>query len=710
MAAPGSGSPKRPPQPQLLEKQLGLWDVYALATGATLSSGFFLLPGLAAAGAGAAMPLSYLLGAVILVPGLLSIVELTTAMPRAGGVYYFLDRSMGPLMGAIGGFGTWLSLILKSAFALIGMGAYLLLFAPDVRMGPVAAGFAIFFGLVNLLGAKKSGSFQVFLLIGLMILLAWFCGFGLFQVEARNFSGFFDAGSAGVVSTAGLVIVSYMGLTSVASVAEEVKDPGRNLPLGMFLAFGTVIVIYIIGTSVMVGVVGVETLAANGGDLSPVATVAEALVGRWGAVVMTIAALLAFSSVANAAILAASRYPLAMGRDKILPVFFARIGGRGTPIVGIAATVVLILLCVSVFDATKIAKLASAFQLMMFALACLAVVVMRESQIESYDPVFRSPLYPGVQILGILAPFWLIVNMGTLAILFTFGLIMFGAMWYTYYARQRVTRGGAVLHVFERLGRQRYEGLDLELREIMKEKGLRETDPFDEVVTEAHVIDVDGEITFEELVTRAAHTLATELPIPASHLVDGFLEGTRVGLTPTSHGAALPHLRFAELDRAYMALARVPHGVRIETDDDAALHRDPDEPIQAVFFLVSPEDDPGRHLRILAQLAKRVDHDRFMPDWLQAGSAEELKETLFRDERVFALRLGPERPGAELIGMTLRELTLPEGTLVAMIRRADEVIVPRGDTELMEGDRLTAIGAPEGIAELRERYGRGTPQ
>ena len=105
---------KRVAAPVRLERQLGLRDVYALATGATLSSGFFLLPGLAAAGAGSAMPLSYLLGAVILVPGLLSMGELTTALPRAGGIYYFLDRSMGPLMGAIGGFGTWVSLILKS--------------------------------------------------------------------------------------------------------------------------------------------------------------------------------------------------------------------------------------------------------------------------------------------------------------------------------------------------------------------------------------------------------------------------------------------------------------------------------------------------------------------------------------------------------------------------------------------------------------------
>ena len=148
-------------------------------------------------------------------------------------------------------------------------------------------------------------------------------------------------------------------------------------------------------------------------------------------------------------------------------------------------------------------KIASAFQLTLFALACLAVIVMRESKIASYDPVFSSPLYPAVQILGILAPFWLIVNMGLLPTLFTFGLIIFGATWYTYYARQRVIREGAIFHVFERLGKRRYQGLDLELREIMKEQGTWESEPFDEVVTAPHVIDMLETATFEELVTRS---------------------------------------------------------------------------------------------------------------------------------------------------------------------------------------------------------------
>jgi NhaP-type Na+/H+ and K+/H+ antiporter len=127
--------------------------------------------------------------------------------------------------------------------------------------------------------------------------------------------------------------------------------------------------------------------------------------------------------------------------------------------------------------------------------------------------------------------------------------------------------------------------------------------------------------------------------------------------------------------------------------------------IQAVFFLVSPEEHPGRHLRILARIAKRVEDESFIPEWLQAQTDQELKEALFHEELMFAIRLEPGRSGENLIGSPIRGLPLPEGTLVAMIRRSGELIIPRGDTELLDGDRLTLIGGVEGIDQLRELYG-----
>lgn len=98
-----------------------------------------------------------------------------------------------------------------------------------------------------------------------------------------------------------------------------------------------------------------------------------------------------------------------------------------------------------------------------------------------------------------------------------------------------------------------------------------------------------------------------------------------------------------------------------------------------------------------------------MPEWLGAESDEQLKEALFRNERILVLTLGSTPSSSALIGLKLSVVSLPEGTLIAMISREDEMIIPTGDTALVDGDRLTVIGRPEGISELRKRYGEVAP-
>ena len=110
-----------------LKKSLTLYDVFSISTGAMFSSGFFLLPGIAAAQTGTSVILAYFVAGLMILPAMFSKAELTSAMPKAGGSYYFIERAMGPMMGTIGGLGTWLSLVFKTAFALIGMGFYLAL-------------------------------------------------------------------------------------------------------------------------------------------------------------------------------------------------------------------------------------------------------------------------------------------------------------------------------------------------------------------------------------------------------------------------------------------------------------------------------------------------------------------------------------------------------------------------------------------------------
>jgi len=684
-----------------LKKELTLFHVFAIATGTTLSAGFFLLPGLVANYSGPAVPLAYLIAVLPLIPAMFSIIELSTAMPKAGGVYYFLDRTLGPLIGTIGGFGTWAALGLKVAFALIGMGAYIKLFFPSLPIVPVAVTIALVLGFISLFGSKKSGKLQVILVSVLLFLLLIFIADGVPKINQDHFKDFFNSGWSNIFAAAGLVYISYVGITKIASLSEEVKNPEKNLPMGIFLSLGTSVLIYVLGTLIMVGVIPLNILE---GDLTPVATAGEIMLGETGVVLFSIAALFAFVSVANGGMLAASRYPLALSRDHLLPRYLLKMSKWGTPFYSIIVTVGTIVLILILLDPIGIVKLASAFQLMVFAFICLAVIIIRESRIDAYDPGYKSPFYPWMQILGMILPFVLIFEMGLMPLLFSFGLILIGAAWYWIYGRPKVVRTGAIYHLFERMGRLRYDGLDSELRGILKEKGLREADPFDEIVARSLVIDLENKEEFEDVVIKASRWISNFVEKSSAEIEKLFLEGTRMGATPVTHGIALPHIRLDGLEQAEMVIVRGQNGVHIKFKNPLTDFSDDEEDVQAVFFLVSPEKDPTQHLRILAQIAGRVEEDTFDEEWKSAKDEQEIREVLVHEDRLLSIIVQANSPSESLMNNLLKDVRFPEGCLVAMLRREGKTIVPTGNTIIKEGDRLTIIGEPKGMTELKKLY------
>lgn len=685
-----------------LKKELGPFSIFSIATGTTLASGFFVLPGLAAEQAGAAMVLAYIIAGITMIPATLSIVELATAMPRAGGVYYFLDRTLGPMVGTIGGIGTWLALILKISFALIGMGAYLTIFFPQFPVLLISIVFALLLGIVNIIGAKQGSTLQIVLVVGLLLILSLFMITGFPEINLNNFSAVFDSELSTLLATTGFVYLSYAGITKAASLSEEVRNPERNLPLGILISLATSILMFGLGTLIMQGVVPLSELS---GSLVPAALAAEKVMGKIGVILITVAAILSFISVANAGIMSASRFPMAMSRDHCLPQIFMKLSTRGTPVVSMIVTTLLIILLIVVFDPTKIAKIASVFQLLIFSLINLAVIIIRESKIESYDPGFKSPLYPWLQIAGILIPLILIFEMGLLSILFSFGLILICSLWYWYYARMKVIRNGAIYHLFERLGRYRYHGLDTELRGILKEKGLRNSDPFEEIITRSYVLDYSEKEEFQNVTRTASEWISQFVEKTPAEIEKMFLDGTRMGATPVTHGIALPHLRLNGLPQAEIVIARGKDGIHIKYKDPLKGSKTEDETdVNAVFFLVSSEKDPTQHLRILAQIAGRVEEDGFSEEWISAKDEQELKEALIHEDRILSLLIERETSGKELIGKALKDVRFPEGCLVAILRRSGQTIIPKGNTVLEDGDRLTIIGDPKGMTELKKRF------
>ncbi|MFT5433189.1 MAG: APA family basic amino acid/polyamine antiporter, partial [Myxococcota bacterium] len=139
-----------------LERRLGLTAVLAISMSAMLGSGLFVLPGLAAAKTGPSIWLAYLVAGLCVLPAALSKAELATAMPTSGGTYVYLDRAFGPLAGTVSGLGLWASLLLKSAFALVGFGAYLSVLA-DVPLKITALCLLVVVLFINISGATAVG-------------------------------------------------------------------------------------------------------------------------------------------------------------------------------------------------------------------------------------------------------------------------------------------------------------------------------------------------------------------------------------------------------------------------------------------------------------------------------------------------------------------------------------------------------------------------
>jgi mannitol/fructose-specific phosphotransferase system IIA component (Ntr-type) len=295
--------------------------------------------------------------------------------------------------------------------------------------------------------------------------------------------------------------------------------------------------------------------------------------------------------------------------------------------------------------------------------------------------------------------------MGEMAVLFSLGLVALTVIWYFRYAHERVERAGAIFHAFARLGERRHGGLDLELRGIVKEKGLREEDPFDEVVARAAVMDVEDPISLDELLGRAARHLAAALGLAGESLLDELMKEMRTGFVPLAPWAALPHLRVPGLEHPELLLIRVRRGLSPASHGRVALHPDPPEELRALLLLVSSEEEPGRHLRLLGHLATHVDDAGFLTRWMHARDDQELRKTLLRAERSLTIRVRRDRATREWIGRAIRDLPLPDDTLVAMIRRNTSGLIPNGSSIIREDDHLVVIGDPGPIAHLADRYG-----
>lgn len=418
-----------------LLRQLGFWDALTIGVGTMIGAGIFLLSGVAVALTGPAAIFSYLAAGLVCVITAASTAELATGMPTSGGDYYFVSRALGPAFGAISGIGIWLSLTFAIAFYLFGLGEYL---AQFTSLTPFwgALGGGILLVALNIVGAKESGRLQVIIVLILFVILGGFSALAAFKIEAENFTPFLPFGTTPIASTTALVFVSFLGFVKIAAVAEEIKDPAKNLPRTLIGSVVVVTILYVVIVLIIAGLFSQETI---GEVRDPLTAAARSLLGPFGAGVIIFAGLLATLSSANASIFAASRINLAMARDRMVPNWLAAIHPkRLTPYRAILVTGALTLALLFIESLETLAKTASVLQLYSYAALNIGCAFLRAAQPDWYRPSYRIPGAPYVQIFAALACLGIIAYSGLFAQAALVGLILFSLGWYAVWGKSRV--------------------------------------------------------------------------------------------------------------------------------------------------------------------------------------------------------------------------------------------------------------------------------
>ncbi len=446
-----------------LERNLGFLEAMTLGGGTMIGAGIFVLPGLAAEGAGPASAVSFVIAGIVALLAALSLAELATGMPIAGGSYHYVNRALGGLFGSIVGWGMWTGLMFASAFYMIGFGQYIVVPLPFLDGRALIVLFGVIgLGLItgiNFYGTDESSGAQNLMIGAEVVVVLVYVALGVFFIEPGNLAEFAPTGASGIVATTGTVFVTYLGFEIIATVAGEIERPGKLIPLTMVLSVVSVTILYAVIMIISTGVVPYEDL---GGSLVPVSDVAEiTMFGAGGVAAVTVAAAIAAISSSNSSVLAASRVIFAMGRDGLmsdrLNVTHSRFNTPHRAIMATGAvTGLLVLAGLRVQEIVALlAQVASFSFLVTYGLVHVAVVVFRRADPDEYDPDFEMPslLYPVVPALGVVMTGVIISQMEPRVRLVGTGIVLLGIVWHLGYARNRGVEEGLFEEAFGDLGR-----------------------------------------------------------------------------------------------------------------------------------------------------------------------------------------------------------------------------------------------------------------
>lgn len=433
-------------QDQRLAKTLTAKDLIALGVGAVIGTGIFILPGtIAALHSGPAITLSFMIAAVVCAVAAMCYAEFSSALPVAGSAYSYGNIIFGELIGWLLGWALFLEYMLSVAAVSTGWSAYFVSFIEgfgvhipkaitgsfDPAHGTYINLFAVLIvTLISVLlmsGTRSStriNNLMVMIKIGVVLL---FLVVGIFYVKSSNWQPFMPFGVSGVFKGASLVFFAYLGFDCVSASAAEVKNPQKNLPIGIIGTLVICTLLYILVAFVLTGMVSYRELnVAN-----PVAFALQVVHQNWFAGLLSLGALAGMFTMMLTMTYSSSRLVYSIGRDGLLPKMLGKIETRHqTPVNSVRVVTVIIATLGGLVSLDQLTNLVNIGTLIAFFFMSIGVIPLRKRKDIPNKDGFKVPLYPWLPLLsGLLCLFMLFelpaVTWMAAGIWFILGLIIY---------------------------------------------------------------------------------------------------------------------------------------------------------------------------------------------------------------------------------------------------------------------------------------------
>jgi len=445
-----------------LSRDLNLFTITMIGVGGMIGAGVFVLTGTAAGVAGPALILAFFLNGLVTTLTGMAYAELGSAFPEAGGGYLWVKEGVGGVQGFLAGWMNWFAAAIAGSLYALGFGR----FASElwIMAGLPTWGLSVqqmtlvlmtliilLFTSINYRGASETGKVGNVVTVAKVVILGMFVLFGVLAMartdawQARFTTGFMPNGLAGVFVAMGLTFIAFEGYEIIAQSGEEVINPKRNVPRAIFAAIVIAVIIYL-----LVGVTAIGATVAPPGmeafeylgqakEVAIVEVAQQVFPLGIGAVVLLISGLVSTMSALNAATYSSSRVSFAMGRDRNLPAFFARVHPRRhTPYLAVMASGGLMLIIAWSLPLEDVAASADIMFLLLFLQVNLALLLLRR-KLPNLDRGFRVPWVPAIPVAAI------VCNAALAVLLFTFSprawylaaawLVVGMLSYYTYFSR-----------------------------------------------------------------------------------------------------------------------------------------------------------------------------------------------------------------------------------------------------------------------------------